>query len=130
VTDIVCSTEAYTDVKRFEIFEDPVSQNIVPSPANLTVCSGTLISATFTGGSGGFPGAYTDIYEFSTNSGSSWNTYSPGQNISTTGLSGANMLQIRTRRISTGVNGCNWGLFVNVSWSVNPLPDTSPIYHL
>jgi hypothetical protein len=129
VTDIICNTEAYTDVKRFEIYEDPVSQNIVPSTTNLTVCSGTLISATFTGGSGGVPGAYTDVYEYSTNSGTNWNAYSPGQNIPTTGLSGSNVVQIRTRRISTGVNGCNWGLFVFVSWSVNPLPDTSAIYH-
>ena len=129
VTDIVCNTDAYTGIKRFEIFEDPVSQNIVPSPANLTVCSGTFISATFTGGSGGFPGGTTDIYEYSSNSGTTWSTYSPGQNVPTTGLSGSGVVQIRTRRISTGVNGCNWGLFVNVSWSVNPLPDTSVIYH-
>jgi len=129
VTDIVCNSEAYTDFKRFEIFEDPVSQNIVPSPANLTVCSGTFISATFTGGTGGFPGGYTDIYEFSTNNGGSWGTYSPGQNISTATLSGSNVVQIRTRRISTGVNGCNYGSFVIVSWSVNPSPITSAIYH-
>ena len=129
VTDIICNTEAYTDVKRFEIFEDPVSQNIVPSPANLIVCSGTFISATFTGGSGGFPGAYSDIYEYSTNNGTNWIAYSSGQNIPTNSLSGANVVQIRTRRISTGVNGCNYGAFVNVSWSVNPSPNTSAIYH-
>jgi hypothetical protein len=129
VTDIICSREAFTDFKRFEIYEDPVSQNIVPSPANLTVCSGTLVSATFTGGSGGFPGAYSDIYEYSTNGSISWNSYSPGQNIPTTGLSGSNVVQVKTRRISTGVNGCNWGQFVIEFWSVNPLPETSAIYH-
>jgi len=129
VTDNVCSTEANTDFKRFEIFEDPVSQNIVPSPANLTVCSGTFISATFTGGSGGFPGGTTDIYEYSINTGSNWSVYTPGQNISTTGLSGVNVVQIRTRRISTGVNGCNYGSYVKVSWSVNAVPNTSAIYH-
>jgi hypothetical protein len=129
VTDIVCNTETYTDFKRFEIFEDPVSQNIVPSPANLTVCAGTSISATFTGGSGGFPGGCTDIYEYSTNNGTSWITYSPGQNIPTAGLSGSNVVQIRTRRISTGVNGCNYGSYVTVSWSVNPVPVTSAIFH-
>ena len=129
VTDNVCSTEANTDFKRFEIFEDPVSQNIVPSPANLTVCSGTFISATFTVGSGGFPGGTTDIYEYSINTGSNWSVYTPGQNISTTGLSGVNVVQIRTRRISTGVNGCNYGLFVVIAWRVNPSPNTSAIYH-
>ena len=34
VTDIVCNTEAWTDSKRFEIYEDPVSQTIVPEPAD------------------------------------------------------------------------------------------------
>ena len=129
VTDILCNTDAYTDFKRFEIYEDPVSQNIVPSPANLTACSGTSISATFTGGSGGFPGGTSDIYEFSINSGSTWSAYVPGENIQTSGLSGASVVQIRTRRISTGVNGCNYGSFVIVTWRVNPLPATSAIYH-
>jgi len=129
VTDLVCNTEAWTDFKRFEIYEDPVSQNIVPQPVNLTVCSGFPASATFTGGSGGFPGGTVDIYEYSTNTGTSWSSYSAGQNIPTTGLSGSAVVQIRTRRISTGVDGCNWGSYVTVAWSVNPLPTTSPIYH-
>ena len=129
VTDIVCSTDAYTDFKRFEIFEDPVSQTIVPLPASLTACAGSPVSATFAGGSGGFPGGTTDIYEYSTNTGTSWSTYSPAQNISTTGLSGADIVQIRTRRISTGVNGCNYGSYVRVSWTVKPSPNTTAIYH-
>ena len=129
VTDLVCNSEAWTDFKRFEIFEDPVSQNIVPEPANLTVCAGSPVSATFTGGSGGFPGGTVDIYEYSTDSGSSWSAYAPDQNISTTGLSGPDIIRIRTRRIPTNVSGCNYGSYVTVAWSVNPLPDTSPIYH-
>jgi hypothetical protein len=129
VTDLICTTEEFTSFKRFEIFEDPVSQNIIPLPPNLIVCSGIPISATFTGGSGGFPGGCTDIYEFSTNNGTSWMAYSPGQNIPTAGLSGSNVVQIRTRRISTGVNGCNYGAYVISTWTVNPLPNTSPIYH-
>jgi len=32
VTDLICNNEAWTDYKRFEIFEDPVSQTIVPQP--------------------------------------------------------------------------------------------------
>jgi hypothetical protein len=129
VTDIVCNTESYTDFKRFEIFDDPVSQAIIPLPANLTVCAGVPVSAIFTGGSGGFPGGTTDIYEYSINAGTSWSVYTPGQNISTTGLSGVKVVQVRTRRISTGVNGCNWGSYITVSWSVNPVPVTTAIYH-
>ncbi len=130
VTDVNCNTDAWTDFKRFEIFEDPVSQNIVPEPSNLTVCTGSPVSATFAGGSGGFPGGTVDIYEYSSNSGSSWSVYSSGQNIPTTGLSGNDILRIRTRRISTGVNGCNYGSYVTVAWSVNPLPNTSAIHHM
>ncbi|MFZ0281271.1 MAG: hypothetical protein WAL29_06465 [Bacteroidales bacterium] len=130
VTDVNCNTDAWTDFKRFEIFEDPVSQNIVPEPSNQTVCTGSPVSATFAGGSGGFPGGTVDIYEYSSNSGTSWSVYSSGQNIPTTGLSGNDILRIRTRRISTGVNGCNYGSYVMVVWSVNPLPNTSAIHHM
>ena len=129
VTDLICNNEAWTDFKRFEIFEDPVSQVIVPQPANLTVCAGSPVSATFTGGSGGFPGGTTDIYEYSTDGGTSWNSYLSGQIVTTAGLSGTDIVRIRTRRISTGVNGCNFGSWVVVAWSVNPLPNTSVIYH-
>ena len=129
VEDPICNTEKWTEFKIFEIFEDPVSQTIVPLPENLTVCAGSPVSATFTGGSGGFPGGTADIYEYSTNSGTSWSTYSPGQNIPTAGVSGTDIVRIRTRRISTGVNGCNYGSYVTVTWSVNPLPNTSSIYH-
>ena len=122
VTDAICFTEAFTESKTFEIYPELVSQNIEPTPINLTVCSGTSISATFTGGSGGFPGAYTDVYEYSINGGTNWTTYIPSDGISTAGLSGNNIIQIRTRRIATGVDGCDYGEYVTVSWSVNPLP--------
>ena len=129
VTDAACNDEAWTDFKRFEIYEDLVSQTIVPWPADLTVCSGFPVSATFTGGSGGFPGGTIDSYEYSLNSGASWSSYSPGVNISTTGLSGTDIVRIRTRRIPVGVSGCNYGSYVGVAWSVNPSPNTSAIYH-
>jgi hypothetical protein len=129
VTDLVCNKDSFTDYKRFEIYEDPVSQTIVPFPSNLRVCAGIPISATFTGGSGGFPGGTTDIYEYSTNNGASWSEYIPEENIPTSGISGNNVVQIRTRRISTGINGCNYGSYVTVSWGVTSLPVTSAIYH-
>ena len=112
----------FTGSKRFEIFPELVSQNIVPLPNSPTVCAGTSISATFTGGSGGFPGAFIDRYYYSTNGGTSWSSYLSGDAIPTTGLSGNNIVQIRTRREATGVDGCDYGEYVTVSWSVNPLP--------
>ncbi len=129
VTDLVCNNEAFTDFKRFEIFSDPVSQTILPQPEELTICAGTPVSATFTGGSGGFPGGTEDIIEFSTNGGTSWSSYPADENIATDGLSGVNVVRVRTRRISTGVNGCNYGLYNSVAWNVNSIPNTSAIFH-
>ncbi len=129
VTDALCGTEAITGSKKFEIFEDPVSQDINPSPVSTSICSGIPVSAVFSGGSGGYPGGYTDIYEYSTNSGTSWSQYSPGSEISTSGMTGSGLVQIRTRRISTGVNGCNYGAYVIVSWSIKPSPSTQAIFH-
>ncbi len=129
VEDPLCNSVAVTAFKRFEIYGDPVSQSVVPLPADQVICAGIPVSATFAGGSGGFPGGTTDEHEYSINHGSVWNDYVPGQLIPTSGLSGSGIVSIRTRRISTGVNGCNFGLRVSFSWSVNPVPATSAIYH-
>ncbi len=129
VTDDICGTETFTGSKMFMIFSDPVSQDIDVIPSTLTVCAGTAVYATFSGGSGGFPGGVTDIYEYSISSGTSWEQYMPGQSISTSGLSGTGIIRFRTRRISTGVNGCNYGAYVTRTVSVNPIPVTSPIFH-
>lgn len=112
---------AYSDTKKITINPDPISQTIVPSPNSTTVCAGTDVSATFTGGSGG-AGTVVDVYEYSTNTGTSWQAYSPGTAISTAGLSGTDIVQIRTRRTATASLGCNNGAFVIYKWSVNPLP--------
>ncbi|TMI61229.1 MAG: immunoglobulin domain-containing protein, partial [Bacteroidetes bacterium] len=120
VTD-ACNTISYSGIATFNVYADPVSQTINPSLVS-PVCAGTNISATFSGGSGGIPGT-TDIYEFSTNSGSTWSPYTPGNSISTTGLSGTNIIQIRTRREPpAGVNGCGTGAYITYSWTVNALP--------
>jgi hypothetical protein len=129
VIDLICYNEAETGVRRFEISPDLVSQEILPSPSLLTICSGTLVSATFSGGYGGFPGAFLDVYEYTINGGSTWNPYIPGQQISTSGLSGNNIFQIRTRRIPTGVDGCNYGHYVLVAYKVNTSPGYQIIYH-
>ena len=129
VEDLICNSVTWTDFKRFEIYEDPVSQTIVPIPSDPVICAGTAVSATFTGGSGGYPGGTIDVYEYSINSGSTWIAYSPGQNIPTDELAGSDILRVHTRRIPTGVGGCNYGSWVIFSWSVNPVPSTSAIYH-
>jgi hypothetical protein len=122
VMDIVCGTEAFTGVKTMEMYPDLVSQDILSTPPGADVCSGNPVYATFTGGSGGFPGAFTDTYLYSTNSGSTWSSYLPDQQVSTQGLSGSKLIQIRTRRIPTGVDACNYGKYITASWNVIPSP--------
>src|SRR5690606_15282996 len=116
-----CGAIAYTAHREFTIYPDLVSQNIVPSVSG-AVCAGTDLSATFSEGGGGVPGIFNDVYELSTNGGSTWSTYTPGNTISTTGLSGNNIVRIRTQRVSSGVDGCNDGAVVTFSWTINALP--------
>src|SRR5690606_25101072 len=123
VTD-ACGAIAFTGHREFTIYPDLVSQNIVPIVSG-AVCTGTDLSATFSGGGGGVPGIFNDVYEVSTNGGSTWSTYTPGNNISTTGLSGNNVVRVRTQRVSSGVDGCNQGDVITFSWTVNALPSVT-----
>ena len=73
-----------------------VAPAIVPGVSS-PVCQGSNVNATFTTGSGGTSAAL-ETHEYSTNGGNSWSTYTPGNNISTTGITGVNIVQIRTQR--------------------------------
>jgi hypothetical protein len=121
VIDNICG-EAYSGIKKFEIYPDLVSQDIIRSPSNAEVCAGTNISATFINGSGGVPSLYTDVYSYSTNGGANWTSYTPGNSINTGALVGVDVVQIRTRRESTGVAGCDYGTYKLEKWTVLPLP--------
>ena len=127
VTDNTCGNVDYTGSMKFEIYPDLVSQDIVRSPVGTEVCEGTNISASFINGSGGAPGLYTDVYEYSIDFGSTWNSYVAGNSISTNSLSGTNVVSIRTRRENSGVAGCNIGSYVIESWTVYPTPTVNAI---
>lgn len=81
--DNICNTDAWTGAKTFQIFQDLISQQIVPFPSDFTVCEGLSVSATFTNGSGGPPSLYT-VYEYRIDGGS-WLQYISSTPISTTG---------------------------------------------
>ena len=119
-----CNNEAFTPEVRFDIYDDLTSQTVNPNPGTNTVCEGANVSANFSGGSGGDPDGdlYNDIYEFSTNGGTNWSPYTPGNNIATAGFTGTNVIQIRTRRVAVGVAGCNFGNFNTFSWNVTATP--------
>jgi len=55
---------------------------LVKTPNVTSVCSGTLVNATLNAGSGGT--GCSDVIEYSTNNGVSWNIYTSGQVINTT----------------------------------------------
>jgi hypothetical protein len=116
-----CGSVSYSATKTYTVVADPISQTVTPSVANgSTLCVGGTVSATFSGGSGG-TGVVTDVYEYTTNSGGLWSTYTPGTNITaTTGMLGTNTIQIRTRRTASGT-GCDNGAYNTVTYSVNQL---------
>ncbi|HZK07911.1 MAG TPA: immunoglobulin-like domain-containing protein, partial [Bacteroidales bacterium] len=99
---------------------DPIAPTMTKDPIDESVCAGTNVSATIVAGSGGVSGC-SDTYEYSTNGGSSWSTYTSGQSISTTDLSGTNIVQVKAWRAHPDGLGC-MSEEVSVSWTVNPLP--------
>jgi methyl coenzyme M reductase gamma subunit len=95
----------------------PVAGAITKVPDVTGVCQATNVSATIIAGSGG-GGIVTDVNEYSTNGGANWNPYVSGTNISTVGLNGNNVVQIRTRRESNGSN-CSPSTWNTVFWTVD-----------
>ncbi len=91
-------------------------------PATGTVADGTPVSATFNAGSGGSGGGCVDDFRYTTDGGTSYLPYTPGSNISTTGLAaGTGFVFIEGRRAGCG-SGCQGSYIVLASWLVTPLP--------
>ncbi|MBL0145729.1 MAG: hypothetical protein IPP48_08185 [Chitinophagaceae bacterium] len=99
----------------------PISPSILAkTPATATVADGTPVSATFNAGSGGTGCA--DDFRYTTNNGASYLPYTPGSNISTTGLAaGSGTVFIEGRRANCSA-GCQGTYVVLASWVVTPLP--------
>ncbi len=111
---LLCESAAYSFTVTIE--GTPIAGTLTKSPNVATVCAGTAVSATLTPGSGGNG---TDETQYSTNAGGTWTTYTSGNSISTTGLSGANVVQIRTRRLAAICATSAWN---TVMWSVEATP--------
>ncbi|MFN8288688.1 MAG: PKD-like domain-containing protein [Chitinophagaceae bacterium] len=99
----------------------PVNPTLLAkTPNSPTVADGTPVSATFNAGSGG-SGGCTDDYRYTTNGGATYLAYTPGSNISTTGLAaGSGFVFIEGRR--AGCASCSNSYVVLASWVVTPLP--------
>jgi hypothetical protein len=109
---------------------NPATLTVTPLPVNPTllaktpptgtVADGTPVSATFNPGSGGSGGCLDD-YRYTTNGGGSYLPYTPGSNISTTGVAaGSGFVFIEGRR--AGCATCSGNYVVLASWVVTPLP--------
>jgi hypothetical protein len=110
-----CGT-AQTNTVTVTVVADPVAQTVTGTPVSGTdICLGGQVSATFSGGSGG-TGTVTDNYQYSTNGGSSWSTYTPGNNL-TSVSTGTNEVQIRTWRTASG-SGCGTSGYNTAQWTV------------
>jgi hypothetical protein len=127
VTD-ECGNIAYTSPVQFTVYPQLQPQNILPNISSGAVCAGLNLSASFSGGSTGIPGRtdFTDVYQYSTDGGVTWSNYTPNNPIATTGLSGTDVVKIRTRREPQYTDlGCAVTQWNEMSWTVNPLPTLS-----
>ena len=123
-----------SDVKGCQVTSPTHTVTVVPDPINPTlntktpnqtdVCAGTNLSATFNSGSGGV--SCGDVYQFSTN-GTTWSSYTPGNNISTSSISQGATVQIRGRRTNCAAGiGCSAnGWDVLATWSIVTPPSLS-----
>ena len=93
---------------------------LAKTPAASTVADGTPVSATFNAGSGG--NGCSDDFRYTTNGGASYLPYTPGSNISTTGLAaGTGVVTIEGRRANCSA-GCQGNYVALATWVVTPLP--------
>ena len=110
--------DGFSPVYNVTIAPAPVARSITKNPDVTEVCVTGTVSATFSGGSGGINP--TDVYESSTDGGSTWQVYTPGSPISSA-VAGVDRLRIRTRRTSTGA-GCTASGYNTVTWSTVAQP--------
>ncbi len=102
-------------VVQWTVEKTPVAGTLAKTPNTAAVCAGTNVSAALTAGSGGNG---TDELQYSYDN-STWNAYTSGNNITTTGYAN---VYVRTRRMATY---CTPSAYTTVSWTVNPLPTAS-----
>lgn len=98
------------------VVADPVAPSITRSPNVATVCEGTTLTVTSSGGSGG-TGTCNNEYRYSTNNGGSWTGWSTTLP-SFSAVVGTNLIE--SRRNCTG-SGCNSNVN-QVSWTVDEDP--------
>ncbi len=107
----------------------PVTVTLVSQPTGPTllaetlntpsVCDGTNVSATFNSGSGGL--GCIDAYQYQFDGSGVWNTYNPGNNISSVAHTSVDIQGQRSGcTVGSGCTGTSWVTLA--SWTVNARP--------
>ncbi len=94
---------------------------LTKSPNVATVCVLTNVSAALSGGSGGNGTNETQYRTFNGTSWTSWATYTPGNNISTNGIT---QVEVQTRRLASY---CSSSGYNTVSWTVEKAPSAGSL---
>jgi hypothetical protein len=115
-----CTGTGYATLASWAVVAQPVGPTLnVKTPNIATVCTGTNVKATFTAGTGGV--GCGDSYQYSTDNGTTWNAYTGGTDISTTGSTGV-IIQGK-RNNCDAYTGCTGTSFVTLaSWAVVAQP--------
>jgi len=115
-----CTGTAWVTLAKWDVNPQPTGPALNTKTPNLAaVCDGQAVSATFSAGSGGV--GCTDVFQYSYDGSGTWNSYTPGTDIITTGHS---RVDIRGQRSGcTAGSGCTGTAWVTlVTWNVNPQP--------
>ncbi len=115
-----CSGTAWVTLASWTVNPQPTGPTLNTRTPNLaTVCDGQTVSATFNAGSGGV--GCTDAYQYRFDGAGGWNSYTPGNNLNTTGHT---LVEIQGQRSGcTAGAGCSGTAWVTLaSWTVNPQP--------
>lgn len=123
-SDYDCFNTAYVYYGYWTPYKAASSPNLLvktPNVGRICTPTQTSVSATITSGSFGMPGQATNQYQFSTDGGNTWQTYTSGAAIST--LNATVAIIIRVRRLdgnpTTGSNGpCSTDWSEIAKWDV------------
>jgi len=115
----VCTPGAWTTLATWNVELTPVAPVLTKNPNTAAVCAGVNVSASLnTAGSGG---SSSSTYQYRTKSGGnwgSWQTYTLGTNISTSGLEAVEIQATQNATVCSPATN-------TYSWTVNPLPTAS-----
>jgi hypothetical protein len=114
-----CTGTAYLQLASWNGFAQPTNPTLNAKLPNVTnICAGETVSATLNTGTGGSTGAIDD-YRYSIDGGTSWATYTSGDNINTTTATGSVIIQ--GRRSGGSGTGCITNSYSTLaSWTVYP----------